>query len=120
MQPSERESQGKRKQLGTTAKTDRAVDFNEREKQGIAKCAQPDRPAECCHRLYSLYLSFIPVYTIYLALSALLLRFLLINMDVKNAVDALGIHGMRGKFQELGEKIYELRERPIVSNLIPG
>ncbi len=39
-------------------------------------------------------------------------------MDMKNAVVALGIHELCANVQELGEKVHELSEKPMVSILI--
>ena len=38
-------------------------------------------------------------------------------MDTKNAIDALGCREMGQKVQGLGEKFYQLSERPVVSNI---
>ncbi len=39
-------------------------------------------------------------------------------MDIKNAVDAVGVRDLSEKVQELGEEIQALSERPIVGNSI--
>ena len=89
------------------------MDSDHRGTKGIATCAvcasvSPSQPFHLRYMLdHTIYLT-----RSYFDLTAKKVSF---RMDIKHAVDALGVQRMGKNFHELGESLHQLSEKPKVS-----